>query len=186
MIHFPDRIEMIRNMPPHSEGVEVGTFRGDFAECILHTSVRKMHLVDPYKYYPEYGADSCNQSDQEQEKVYQSVLRRFAGDFRSGRLHLHRHPSTDAVIEFVGNPVDWVYLDANHQEEFVLQDLAAWSLVIKPGGCLMGHDYGDFPQAKEINCGVREAVEKFCHASDWKLWALTDEQYSGSFALRKI
>ncbi len=181
---FCDRIDMIRQMPGH-EGVEVGTYRGDFAECILGTHVRKLHLVDPYKHYPEYGADSCNQSDAEQERVYQSVLRRFERHFATGRLHIHRRMSLDAIMEFVGNPVDWVYLDANHQKKFVLEDLTGWALVIKPGGYLMGHDYGDFPQAQEIGCGVKEAVEEFCKLTPWKLWALTHEPYSASFCLRR-
>lgn len=181
---WPDRIEMIRNMPRH-EGVEVGTFRGDFAEAILSTGVEKLHLVDPWTFYPEYGADSCNQSNEEQEKIYQLVRLRFRECLKNGRVHIHRRFSVDAVLEFMDAPVPWVYLDANHQFDAVLTDLRAWEQVILPGGFLMGHDYGEFPESKSINCDVRGAVEKFCKESDWKLIGLTTEQYSASFCLQR-
>ena len=50
--------------------------------------------------------------------------------------------------------LDMVFLDACHDCEHVRDDIAAWKPLVRKGGILAGHDYGDlFP-------GVKQAVEE--------------------------
>jgi cephalosporin hydroxylase len=46
--------------------------------------------------------------------------------------------------------LDFVYIDADHSFDAVLNDILAWKKVIRPGGWIGGHDYNDE--------GVRKAV----------------------------
>ena len=56
--------------------------------------------------------------------------------------------------------MDFVYIDARHDYESVLEDLNAWFHKVKPGGILAGHDYADgmLPQG---DFGVKSAVDEF-------------------------
>jgi predicted O-methyltransferase YrrM len=53
-------------------------------------------------------------------------------------------------------PIDYLYIDADHSEAAVRADLAAWVPHVKPGGLICGDDYGNrsFP-------GVQRAWDAF-------------------------
>jgi len=62
-------------------------------------------------------------------------------------------------------PIDWLYVDARHDYESCLEDLRLWFPKLKrPGGLLMGHDYGQ-PQ----HTGVKMAVDEFLAEHDLTL-----------------
>jgi hypothetical protein len=65
-------------------------------------------------------------------------------------------PSARAARLFAPASVDFVFIDAGHDYQSVLSDLAAWWPRVKPGGVLAGHDYGDpaWP-------GGKQAVDQF-------------------------
>jgi predicted O-methyltransferase YrrM len=47
-------------------------------------------------------------------------------------------------------PIDYLYVDADHSYKAVLADLQAWAPHVKPGGLILGDDYGNasFPGVK--------------------------------------
>jgi hypothetical protein len=53
------------------------------------------------------------------------------------RVHVIRAPSTSVTLPMA----DVVFIDANHEYEFVRDDIIHWSPGVKPGGWLCGHDY---------------------------------------------
>jgi predicted O-methyltransferase YrrM len=61
-------------------------------------------------------------------------------------------------------PIDYLYIDADHSYEGVRADLRAWVPHVKPGGLILGDDYGHhlFP-------GVRQAWDEFEAAHDLAL-----------------
>lgn len=59
-------------------------------------------------------------------------------------------PSVEAAAMFGGGVIDFVFIDAAHDEASVRADIAAWLPRVRPGGVLAGHDY-NLP-------GVRAAV----------------------------
>lgn len=85
-------------------------------------------------------------------------------------------PSMDAVREFEDNSLDWVYIDANHEFDFVMQDLIEWSKKVKPGGIVAGHDYD-----KAHMKGVVPAVDLYSKMHHIEYWFITDEQKETSF-----
>lgn len=56
---------------------------------------------------------------------------------------------------FPPGSVDFVFIDAGHDFQNVLSDLAVWWPRIKPGGVLAGHDYGD-PAWPEVSRAVHQ------------------------------
>jgi hypothetical protein len=64
-------------------------------------------------------------------------------------------PSTRAARLFAPGTVEFAFIDAGHDYQSVLSDLAAWWPRIRPGGALAGHDYSsEWP-------GVVKAVHDF-------------------------
>ena len=59
--------------------------------------------------------------------------------------------------------VDFVFLDADHSEKAVRDDLEAWYPLVKPGGAIGVHDYDNptFP-------GVETAVDQFLERQELK------------------
>lgn len=65
-------------------------------------------------------------------------------------LEVVQAESVAAAGRFEDGSVDWVFIDALHEYESVVADIAAWSPKVKPGGLISGHDYG--------RAGVTDAV----------------------------
>jgi hypothetical protein len=53
-------------------------------------------------------------------------------------------------------PIDYLYVDADHSYESVLADLLAWVPHVKPGGLILGDDYGS-----DMYPGVLTAWDEF-------------------------
>lgn len=64
--------------------------------------------------------------------------------------------STLEAAETWTEPIDYLYVDADHSYEAVLSDLEAWFPHVRPGGVIAGDDYGNtsFP-------GVQRAWDVF-------------------------
>lgn len=122
-----------------SEGVEVGTFRAEFAERILQrTAVKKLYCIDPYQSYNEYQ-DLINFFDL--QSVFEEAQRRLApyGD----RYKFVRTTSDKCVNYWIDGSLDFAYIDGNHSYNYVLADLEMWWPKIKHGGMIIGDDAFD-------------------------------------------
>lgn len=81
-----------------------------------------------------------------------SVQKAFLENMRAlgVNAHVYVFGSAGPSCVFARESVDAVFIDADHREEAVRADIAAWLPIVKPGGILAGHDI-DEP-------GVRAAV----------------------------
>ena len=57
--------------------------------------------------------------------------------------------------------IDFVYLDARHDYQSVVEDICAWFPLVSPGGILAGHDYVQNRYLYNTLFTVRQAVDKF-------------------------
>lgn len=64
-----------------------------------------------------------------------------------------RVSSEDASKQFEDESIDFIFIDASHKYEDIINDLNCWYNKIKPGKIIAGHDY-DWD-------GVRKAVDEF-------------------------
>lgn len=182
MLYFPNRLDLFKRLPANSIGVEIGVLRGELATQILALPVAHLYLVDPWiRQAKEVYGDP---PDGDQEQNYRDTIHntQMTGQNR-GRVTVFRELSTVAALRHMP-PLDFVYIDANHSYANVMEDLLAWSRKIKPGGCLMGHDFTENDRAKELNFGVVRAVDDFCDNCGWEIEALTREEFA-SFCLKR-
>ncbi len=126
------------------EGVEVGTFLGEYAEVLLQSwEGKRLHCVDPWtEMFGEgdyYDINNVPQSQHEQN--YAETLRRLKPF--GARCSILRMTSADAATQFVDGSLDFVYLDARHDRAGVEEDIKLWAAKIRPGGILCGYNYLD-------------------------------------------
>lgn len=141
-------------------GVEIGVQRGRYSEYLLtwwHGA--RLISVDPWREATqgEY-VDRANVAQEEQERRYRETLERLR---RFGpRSEVWRATSLEAAARLGDGSVDFVYIDARHDYESVLEDLTAWWPKARRGGIVAGHDYvdGDLPNGV---FGVKSAVDTF-------------------------
>ena len=136
--------EFLNQQGLDGEGVEVGVGRGGFTATILGKwHGKRLHGVDPWSEMSEDGkyVDIANVPQAQHEQNYQETQRRLHpfGD----RCAIHRQTSRQAAAGFRDRSLDFVYLDARHYREALLEDLELWAPKIRPGGILAGHDYLD-------------------------------------------
>lgn len=143
-------------------GVEVGVAFGGHSQAILERGgVKKLFGVDCYQHRDGYD-DPMNLPQNVFDRLATRVVDRMSpfGD----RFELIREHSADAGERFEDHSLDFVYLDADHSEAGVWNDLCTWAIKVREGGIIGGHDFGhpDFP-------GVENAVRRFFDRFGWSV-----------------
>ncbi len=144
-------------------GAEIGTEQGKYAEqlCQRNPEVH-LYCVDAWQCYSGY-----------REHVSQDKLNQFVITTENRLLQynvdLIRKFSIDAACDFENKSLDFVYIDANHSYQNVVNDICSWLPKVRKGGILSGHD---FVRRKNpgYQCHVVEAVTGYTGAYRIKPW----------------
>lgn len=142
-------------------GVEVGSYRGQFATCILKSWPGTLHVVDPWEFQPRFR-DMLNTPDQPRNEAI--CRNELSGWITEGRCVIHKGYSVAVAAAWTGGPIDWVYIDALHDYENVTADLNAWAPLIKSGGALCGHDYIQHPTGAD----TQTVFNVIAAVTDWR------------------
>ena len=135
---------LLRELPPGSVGCEVGVWKGDFSEEIVNiVRPSKLYLVDPWAYQPEFSGSwyggSVAKNQEDMDAIHDAVASRFSA---CDSVVLVRKKTEDLSDQIADDTLDWVYVDGNHEYEFVLNDLRIFNRKVKSGGLICGDDYG--------------------------------------------
>ena len=175
VLHAMTRIDLIRRLPAGTIGYEIGVLTGEFSAQILSTPVKKLILVDEWRYHrdDEYRLDPANCDQGGQDMRYEAVCKRFDGD---SRVDVIRTDSTSWRVYGCMQtwPPDWVFIDANHTYEQVILDLRFYAIHCDR---MFAHDYVDNEASQAMGFGVKRAVDNFCRAHGWRINAITDEEW---------
>ena len=132
-------------------GAEIGVFRGRHAFHILNNiSIRNLYLIDPYESYEEFGSKGMYDELLDAKIEAGFALREF------DNISWIYKNSSDAV-KLVPNNLDFVYIDGNHEYNFVKEDIENYYPKLKVGGVLGGHDI-TIPDVAKAVC---ELVAKY-------------------------
>ena len=183
------RIDLIRNIGqefPKGKGVEVGTFKGSFSNQIMNNWSGTLYMVDVWRPL-ESGYDDASNHGKYDGGVYTDAMENIKGF--EDRAIMVRATSEIASDMFNDNSLDFVYIDANHAYDYVVQDIELWYPKVKKGGFICGHDYlgldwYDDPNYSDNNkdkfiwgtdgsymgvFGVNPAVDEFCQKHGYEL-----------------
>ncbi len=151
------RLQLLERMPKGGIAAEIGVWEGRFSERILDiVRPAELHLIDPWLYQPEFantGFGRKKNADR-MDQMYHDVTARFAG---IPAVRVHRAPSSTALQGFPDAYFDWVYVDGNHNDPFVSQDLDLCRRKVKPGGIIAGDDF-NWRSGQETP--VKDAVQR--------------------------
>ena len=146
-------------------GAEIGVNKGRFSKRIMYKMRKnnpKLFLVDNYPVYEDFGyyADPVRQ---------QSCFEEAKIRLKNFNCEWVNKSSMEASKDFLDESLDFVFIDANHHYEYVVEDIAQWSKKIRKGGIVSGHDYS--PHMFE----VKAAVDGWVKSRKINPWFLTEK-----------
>ncbi|QWE27142.1 class I SAM-dependent methyltransferase [Polynucleobacter sp. AP-Ainpum-60-G11] len=134
-----------------------------------------MLQADLYKRY--YGGDP--ESQQTFDSLYQQTLANFEG---LNNVKVIRADSLAAHEELKGHLgakcIDYMYIDGNHQYEYVFNDLMIYSDFCSENAIIQMNDCCFSDAGHRQNLGVLEACAKFTKATKWRPLAINQRNWS--------
>jgi hypothetical protein len=145
-----------------TKGAEIGVREGRFSELLCSANENlKLWCIDPWLVYTEY-VDCVEQT--EMNRKYEEAVDRL----KKYNCKIVRKFSMDAIGDFEDGFLDFVYIDANHEFKYIVEDLCGWSKKVKSGGIVAGHDFVSYK--KQCFSHVVEAVTGYVLAYRISPW----------------
>lgn len=121
--------------------LEVGAFHGANLLSVavsygLHPD-SKLYCIDPWEDYDEYGEYKNQQSTN-----YDIFTKNVENSGLKSKIVVNRGYSNVEIPKFEDNFFDIIYLDGNHEPEYVLEDAVLCFRKLKKNGILIFDDYG--------------------------------------------
>lgn len=129
---------------PDFKMVEVGSFEG-VSTLLFASCVNTVYSVDCYDYkVPPTGRIPSH------DRLFVEAERLFISRTKDVKNIVKiRKTSVEAAKDFEDYSLDAVYIDAEHDEDSVREDIRTWTPKLKRGGILSGHDF-NLPHIKRI------------------------------------
>lgn len=150
-----------------NNGYEIGVYRARYSKNLLDRNPN-LHLTgvdawEIYGGYKDYEKTDIIDAHRESQETYDSY-----GD----RATLIQGWSRDVAATVPDESLDFVFIDANHAYEYVVEDIAIWSKKVKKGGIVYGHDYDDYSNHKKRwnDMHVIDAVNGWTRSYRIKPW----------------
>lgn len=146
----------------YTTGAEIGVRGGRYSEVLCQAIPNlRLYCIDSWGEFEEGRRGGLKAKH---AKAYLEATERLTPYGAT----LVKKLSLIAAVDFPNASLDFVYLDAGHGFDTVLQDITAWSPKVRAGGIVSGHDY-----VPSNRSGVIEAVNAFSR-SHHLTFGLTD------------
>lgn len=168
------REDMLKMFPQGMVMAEIGSFKGDFGQCILDIcKPEKLYIIDAWE-------------GERWEPYYNVVKKRFQKEIDNQKVELLKGYSTEKLNMLENNSLDWAYIDTVHDYETTAQELRICHQKVKDGGYICGHDYTNYNAYSRMDYGVWAAVNEFVMEFGYEFIYLTMEFHGWqSFAIRR-
>ena len=172
--------------------VELGSWKGKssvmIAAGLMGKYRPKLYCIDPFgcdenpEYQKAYYDPLMHDSRRSVEEIFRRNVKRFRAEDIIVPLKGYSFELCAQWIE----PLDFLFIDANHEYAAVLRDFSTWSRFLKPGGVIAFHDVSNqWPGprrvvAERITSPEYGAVQQI----DSLAWATKSDTATGSFSAR--
>lgn len=114
-------------------GIQLGSFCGQSTQMFLNSGVfSKLYTIDSY----------------DGDKIIDYAQKIFIDRFMNNdKIVKIKKLTSQAVKCFEDDSIDFIYIDANHEYEFVKSDIINYLPKLKKGGIMAGHDYTQYWQS---------------------------------------
>lgn len=169
--------ELIRTLPREStkfakdyfkkekiKAVEIGTLEGKNALSILkNLNVEKLYIIDPYTEYCDYSKDENYRDIEHKEFLAHKRLKKYWDKITWVKDYSH------VGLKEIKEEIDFIYVDGNHEYEYVKLDLELGWEILTRGGVIAGHDiqYSGVSQAVLEFASKNKLEVKFGDRRDW-------------------
>ncbi len=138
-----NRLRLLEQLPKNGRGAEIGVWNGGFSEFILEvTRPRELVLIDPWDLLSNQSEEERTHKKHADTEFMDDMFQNVSG--RYGHLDnvtIAKGFSADVLSAYPDDYFDWVYVDGNHQYEFVKVDIDLAFQKVKPGGIIAGDDF---------------------------------------------
>jgi hypothetical protein len=146
-------------------GVEIGVADGEYAKIICEINPQmKLFGVDLYKPYSGYKDYTLKETFEGMRSHALHVMEPYT---KRNRWELIEKESMEAAKQFSDNSIDLVYIDGNHSDPWVSQDINEWSKKVRSGGIVAGHDW---MRNKNNTWNVKDAVQRYTKENNINPW----------------
>lgn len=153
---FTDLPELFKELEFKS-GAEIGVLYGTYSETLCQNLPdTKIYSIDQWVHYPVY---KNFRKAEMYEPIYQKAIKRLS---QYSNNIIIRKSSIEALNEFEDNSLDFVFIDADHRFQYVVNDIAGWSKKVRKGGIISGHDFGRSASRDFVH--IRFVVPAWCEA----------------------
>jgi hypothetical protein len=143
-----------------NKGAEIGVRQGTYSRRLCNRNPNlEMFCIDPW------DVIGTKYSKEKQDRIYKTAVRNLS----KYNATLIRKTSMEALDDFEDESLDFVYIDGDHNFDFVVMDIIFWSKKVRKNGIVAVHDcYGG-------EVGVEKAVEAYVHCHHIDPWYVTKE-----------
>ena len=121
--------------------LEIGTLYGanvlSVAESYGNHKDSKLYCVDPWEDYNDYPEYKDKQSS-----IYDTFIYNVNNSKHKDKIHIRRGYSNEQILMFEDDLFDIIYIDGNHEPEYVLEDAVLSFRKLKVEGIIIFDDYG--------------------------------------------
>jgi len=143
----------------YRSGAEIGVKKGEYSERLCrHMRGLKLKSIDPWHRF--------RRNSQQRMDTYFNMACNALSVYG---VEVIRKTSVEAAGEVPDGSLDFVYIDAMHEFDFVMVDIIEWVSKVRRGGIVSGHDY----TPPTVFCGVIAAVNAYTKVHDIKRWYVT-------------
>lgn len=165
-------LAQVINKNRYTIGAEVGCNTGLTTGHLLRAcpKLKKIIAVDLWAPVP----DEVGGGTQYKDWDFPVQRRRFARQVRGNekRLYVLQGISWEVTKEIDDNSLDFVFIDADHEYQSVINDIKAWTPKLKSGGMMSGHDT-HFP---DVMKAINELIPSWEAAGIDQCWFATKER----------
>ena len=131
-MEFESRNDFWNIVPPNGKMVKIGVFNCDFCSMNLRNFEKKLARNE----YPTYLAVAMFVTPTLKKRMKEWEALRPNFQFKMGRSD-----SEEVLNSIEDGSLDVIYIDANHEFDFVKKDIKLWRKKLKSGGLFAGHDF---------------------------------------------
>ena len=171
--HLPPSDEPVVRIPKHARaslaalynklgfrrGAELGVWNGEHAEVLCQYNPELSLLcVDAWEDFATRSKHPCPEAFVKVRLETEHRLSKYPG------ARILKQFNDDAARDVPPGSLDFIFVDASHSYEAVLNDLETWVPKVKSGGIVSGHDYETTALGWPPENGVKEAVHDYLAA----------------------
>jgi predicted O-methyltransferase YrrM len=121
--------------------LEIGAFYGANLLSVADTYCKhidsKLYAIDPWEDYEEYP-----EYKNEQSQIYNSFITNIENSQHNNKISINRGFSNEKIPKLIDNFFDIIYIDGNHNPDYVIEDAVLSFRKLKSRGIIIFDDYG--------------------------------------------